>query len=486
MPRGAGISARKLRNASLFFIFWLMPLAWVALTPPITPAYKPAAATRHKLAQSHKTLQTYVEKFQKTPADLNVIRAFAASEHLPFSAFDGFGQRLDYLRLDEAHYLFRSFGEDGEQNTTSSAPDMGVVRWGEMPETGLTYKYPAAPTPDVYPAVLLDGADSPDHQWMARLFVDSDGKSRQLLVRHRTKSGFMVARHDGIEQFLWLPDGRRVVYSASGSSRFRDGLYIWNLADDSVVNLIDYAGQSLPLSPSAKGLNLWFMLSGIAKQDGESVIYSYFWPRHDGGLNPVEFFGKSQVLAFAVPDKPSALPRLIPQTALPATFDKPPYTETLKLSDHLEGAGGIKSQQEWVKLDVDGELEQVLLAWHQFSEQRSQSALFPYSLWVLAALYGQSSQLMASKGSPDAEVLQTFGTEIARALINDDTAPTVLKGMALYAYESLMEGEALPYRFAKLLPAPFPVAPPAVPETPLAPKTPSPAPPATPAPADTN
>lgn len=457
-----------------------MPLAWVALTPPISPAWKPAAATRHKLAQSHKALQTYVEKFQRTPADLNVIRAFARSEALPFNAFDGFGQRLDYLRLDDTHYLFRSFGEDGEQNTISSTPDMGVVRWGEMPEAGLTYKYSAAVAPDLFPAVLLDGADSPDHRWLARLFVDQDGKSRQLLVRHRQKSGvYMVARHEGIEQFLWLPDSKRIVYTAAGSSRFRDGLYVWNLTDDSVENLVDYAGQSLPISPSAKGLNLWFMLSGVTKQDGQALVYSYFWPRHDGGLNPVEFFGKGQVLIFAVPDKAGGKPKLAPMDAAPASFDKPPYLEVLKPTDHVEGTGGLASQQQWLKLETGGELEKVLLGWHQFSEQQSQSALFPYSLWVLAALYGQSSTLMAGKGSADAEVLRTFGTEIARALINDDTAPTVLKGMAIYAYESLMEGEPLPYRFGKLIPAP--TQPAAVP----APTPPAPTPPA-PTPADTN
>lgn len=465
--------ARQLRNASLFFVFWLMPLAWVALTPPISPPFRPAAQTKQKMATSQRAIQAYVEKFKKTPADLNVIRAFAASEQMPFQAFDGFGQRLDYLRLDKAHYLFRSYAEDGQQNTIASAPDMGIVRWGEVPEIGLTYKYAPEPAPDLYPAFLLDGAESPDHKWMARLFVDQDGKSRQLLVRDKGKAGFfMVANHDGIEQFLWLPDSKRIVYTAAGSARFRDGAYVWNLANDSVVNLIDFAGGTLPLSPSAKGLNLWFMLSGIAKQEGHALVHAWYRPRHDGGLNPVEFFRKNQVLAFQVPDDAQKPPKLVPPAALPASFDKAPYAEVFKTDGHVEAPGGVKTQQEWAKLALTGEMEQVLLGWHQFSEQRSQSALFPYSLWVLAALYGQSAQVMAAKASPDAEVLRTFGTEIARALINDDTAPTVLKGLALFSYESLMEGEALPYKFGKLQPAVSPSTPPsATPEQP-SPKAP--------------
>ena len=128
---------------------------------------------------------------------------------------------------------------------------------------------------------------------------------------------------------------------------------------------------------------------------------------------------------------------------------------------------------------------QMLVAWHQFSDKEARSPLYPYALWVLTTLYSQSNQLLASEKNPDADVLRTFGTEIAAALIADPVAPTVLKGLAIFSHESMLEDSPLPYRFAEFIRPKkkytLPPLPPPPPPVPAPPQTKAlAAPPATP------
>ncbi len=57
---------------------------------------------------------------------------------------------------------------------------------------------------------------------------------------------------------------------------------------------------------------------------------------------------------------------------------------------------------------------------------------------------------MADLNGRDADVLRSYGTEIATALLNYPLAPSYLRGLALFTFENLMDGQKLPYRFAQL------------------------------------
>ena len=435
-------------KVALFAVFWLVPVAWVGLTPPMMPPEHPLQHTRRVLDEDNAVMHAYLGRYKKTPPDLNALRAFARAEKLRFDPYDAFGQRLDYLRLDDGHYLLRSFGDDQAQNTAASAPNIGVVHWGKRPEKGLVYRYPDRPTPSFYPAVLLAGADSPDGRWLARLFSDPTNRTRELVIRHRRRAGlFMVAHHDAVEEFLWLPGGHQLVYTATASTRHRDGVYLWNLDDDSVVNLIDSAQRSMPFSPSRGGENLWLSLAGIAKK-GSTVLF-YAHPRHDGGLDPADFFVDKQLVAIQLPERPGAPAKLVPPESVADLAPGSPLTRPLDLGGQIDGVSGLKGQVAWLRLPVSGDLETILTAWQQYGERASSSPLYPYALWTLTALYGESFLAHGKAGGKEADVLRTYGSEVAKALLNDPLAPSYLKGLALYTYENLMDGQPLPYRFLK-------------------------------------
>ncbi len=458
-PRARG---RKLLPwITLVLIFWVPPAAWVTLAQPqFFQGGHALLTTKQRLATAGRAIRGFFDKHKKAPATFNMLRAFARSEGLNFSSFDGYGQRLDYLRLDERHYLLRSFGADAAQNTLGGTPDNGLVSWGQRPNRPISYKFPVgAPRIGLYPAALVEGCDSPDGVSHAKLFVDTGTLTRHLVVRLKNREDFfMVAPHDRVEEFFWLPTSNRVVYSATGSTRHRDGLYLWDLDHDTVENLTDLARGALPISPAAHGGTLWVSLAGVSPHG--PTVYAFAGLRHDGMLDPSVFFDEANLIGFQIGEGPKTTKLLIGD-ALKGLAFTPPYKKALELGLGLSVKGGTAAQLDWLELSLAGNLEKILLNWHQFSERHAESPLFPYALWLLSSVYGEGFELLSRLQSKDAEVLRTFGTEIARALINLELAPTYLKSLALFTHEQLMDGLALPYSMARLTLPPGPTGPPA-------------------------
>jgi hypothetical protein len=435
------------------FVVWvLLPVAWIGLTPPFNPPYQPIKRTRTALRQDSAVLHEFLSKYKKTPADLSSLRSFASMHHLTFAAYDCFGQRFDYQRLDNKRYLLRSFGEDQVQNSANSPTDMGVIHWGERPTAQLLFEPSEVAHAGLYPAALLPGADSPNLSWLARVFVDPVNRARHLVVRHLSRSGlFMVAPHDEVEEFLWLPSGDQIVFTATSSVRYRDGLFLWDLRTDQVVNLLDRVKQVAPLGPAGGADRLWLSLAGLGRR-GPTVL-TYVHPRHDGMLAPHDFFSPAHLVAIALPGEQARRARLASSDEYPAGSKAPNLSQRLDLRTNLTGGGGLGIQRRWLQQQFVGPVEPVLLAAQSWSMKAVSTPLFPYSLWILAGLYSES--VAATDGAEVAtrESLRAYGAEISRALLNYALAPSYLKALALYAYETLMDGKSLPYRFAQ-----FPVA----------------------------
>ncbi|MEN9834931.1 MAG: hypothetical protein RL011_1124 [Pseudomonadota bacterium] len=441
-----------LRPFFLAFFGLIFPIFWVVMTLPSMLPFQALNRTKQFLKEDAGALQLFFGKYDKTPDNLNVLRSFAAGFSLPFEVYDPFGERIDFIRLDDRHFILRSFGTDQVQNNLASAVDIAVVSWGERAGEPLVYAYPNSPRPEFYPAALLPGAESPSHQLLAKLFADPVSHARRLVVRHLKRDGlYMVAPHDGVEEFFWLPAGDRLIYSATGSTRYRDGLYLWNLNTDTVVNLLEKV-RAPTLRGVAQGADAyWLALAGVSEKG--PVVYFYLRPRHAGGLSPVEFFDKSSIVAIAVPEK--GKPRLANYEEFPNAAAMGAIGSAYVTKSTLAGRG-TSLQQDWLELTTSNDLEQLLTSWHDISEESVGTALYPYSLWMLSNLYGESATTSGALGKREREVLRSYGTEVARALINYPLAPSYLKGLALFNYEELMAGHLLPYKFAEKRSKPSP------------------------------
>src|SRR5690606_20986824 len=198
---------------------------------------------------------------------------------------------------------------------------------------------------DMYPAALLAGAEAPGRKWRAEVFLDTDTGQRTLFVFGRaTPSKVMIAPHDRIEEFLWLPDGLRIIFTATGSSRYGDGIYLWNLIDDSVENLAQTLLQEALPTPTRSELQLWLSIAGINVNGPTAYIYAA--PRVPGGsLDPADFFNKSRLTAIRLPEGKKKA-RLVPSERL-SSLDLPPFLKPLDLTAQVDMSAMNEIQRQW-------------------------------------------------------------------------------------------------------------------------------------------
>ena len=390
-----------------------------------------------------------MKDFGEAPSSLAELKIFAHGTNRTFDSHDGFGDRFDYLRLDPSHYLLRSYGKDGVQNNLMNETDEAVFKSGKIPQEGLTYTFTKRMAPHWYPAILLTGSDSPNHVWYSRLFVDTASGTRRLLVRHHERRDLhMIAPHDAVEEFLWLPNGYQIIFTASGSSRYRDGIYLWNLLDDTLTNLSDLLLQKPTLvSGTDRENELAFALAGI-NLDGP-VVMIYVGQRAGGTIDPNLFFSKDSLVLIDVPEENRA-PSIRKMSEKDLSRLGNPLTHDLVLNQHLGAIDAAsKTQQNWIKLPLSGNNEKILTDWQDFVEKQGGSPLFPYGLWYLSSLYAEINTSASLKSSPDNsdEVMRTFGVELAKAMANLPLAPTYIRGLANYSFDRLLRNESLPYSF---------------------------------------
>jgi hypothetical protein len=178
--------------------------AWISLSLTGVPAGNPEHMTEQLIRATDKLVQNHVRAWGEAPKSMNELRLFARQTYSRYSAYDIWGERLEYLRLGKINYTIRSFGADGFQNKPGESPDPGIFRWGPLEERGLKYNEDSGNMQSRPSIVLFAGADDSSGNWHAKLFVDVVSGTRRLLVRDRRESKFyMLAHHDGVEEFLW-------------------------------------------------------------------------------------------------------------------------------------------------------------------------------------------------------------------------------------------------------------------------------------------
>jgi len=454
-----------------------LPLIWIAGLPRAGASWNPVETTSERLIAAEHLVEVFIKELGEVPPSLAELKVFARATGRSINLHDGWGARFDYLRLDSRHFVLRSFGRDGLQNTLVSAPDEGVFRSGTLPTTSLVAKWRTRFEPQGYPAAMLLGADSPNHVWHARLFVDPLAGTRRLLVRRRdTTNLHMFAPHDSVEEFLWLPGGHQLVFTATGSARWRDGIWLWNLLNDSIVNLLDANAASndqqagarpsgQPGTPTSATPNQWF-LSLLGVTVAPQVVYAAVVPRGvDAPLDPAVLYSAAAIRAWVIADPtddetvrpvPVDLPQSVTTTDILARISKsasggdddPGNPKDLREDgESADTVAGTRTQKTWAALPRSGNKEQVLGAWSDFAEKNAASPLFPYALWQLTGFYAEASRisqeqaLSSADGKNPSEALRTFGAEIAKAASALPMAPLYVRAMAGHQYGQLLRGE---------------------------------------------
>ena len=207
-----------------------LSLLWIVLVESRLYLKDPAVTTADFIKSTDKLVQNHVRAWGEVPAGMNELRLFAKQTYNRYATFDVWGERLEYLRLGKINYTIRSFGADGLQNRPGGLLDPGVFRWGQLEKLGLRYDADEGVKQARPSVVLFAGADDSTANWHAKIFVDPISGMRRLLVRDRRERRFyMIAPHDGVEEFLWVPGQEKIVFTATPSARYDDGVYLWDL-----------------------------------------------------------------------------------------------------------------------------------------------------------------------------------------------------------------------------------------------------------------
>jgi hypothetical protein len=428
-------------------LYLLIPVVigfiWMILIPNDQNMPRRDTKTSANLTASKAQIAAFIQEYQDVPHTLTELRAFSWANGSPISAFDAYGETLDYIRLTHKHFALRSFGRDGRQNTLFSEPDPSIQNWDELPSRTPIYRYQKTLIPSLYPSPLILGSISANGEWHAQVYHDQQSGSRRLLVRNRKKDVFLLAKHDLIEEFLWLPDSNHIVFTASSSVRYNDGIYLWDVLNDTEVNVLDQGARQIGITDDTSGY--YFALAGVAL-DGRNISI-FITPRYDVELNPLDFFSPANLHTIKLDGES----RFVKIERANAPAEMMPLARPIDLTyDLLGDRKDSAAFQAWANLSFNGPLEETIANWQDFSSNHAESTLIPYCLWFLSAIYDEAFKVMKTTDPNAAQVLRGYGSELSKALAELPYGPSYLRAFGQFNYRVLTQGEHLPYKIASL------------------------------------
>jgi len=429
-------------------LVWGGSLLWIAAIPGEGESFKAEEKTEHKLAHVRRLITEFESDYGHVPASLTKLRAYGRIKAFSVSSYDAFGVPLEYVRLDHKHYILRSFGASGGQATLLSSPTQSALLAEPLPPATPIYRFHPDPEPNLFPSVFSSGADSPNREWYARIYTNPEDGKRRLMVRHRRRDQFfMMAHHDFVEEFFWLPSSYRIVYTASSSSRYQDGIYLWDLLDDTTQNLL-HSGLG-NVAPGAQSLSDYWYLSISGYDIRQMRLHVFAYPDYNQPLDPLEFYSTANLYAISIPERKGQAHQIelaMPQDGVTALDFFRSHSQNLVVPDNPS-----LEQAAWLNLSFDGSAEETIDSWQSFAEQYYRSPLFSYALWYLGSLYSDLYRdLSKNADSSQASIARSYASEYFLALSLNPLAPSYLRGLAKSAKYTLAEGQPLEYRISRV------------------------------------
>ncbi len=448
-----GVKSTVYMKVFALVCLWFLPLAWIIAYPFRDNNWQGEERTEAILIQVKELVNTFIKEEKVAPLDFNMLRAYAKSKGLSFSLYDGFGHRLEFVRLSDFHFIVRSFGKDGVQNTRFKRTDQITGTLVSRPPQGYVYPYLDAATPKSYDCTALMGSDSPNKRWYAQVYIDRLTHKKYLTVRHRENASlYMLAAHDNVEEFIWLPNSSKIVFTATSSYRYSDGIFLWDILKDESFNLIDLLDEkeknAAHWGKGSKGLHI--SLAGVIRE-GPSVL-AYIADNNDQPIAPQDFYAPKNLISIRIRASKDNIKKELLDFQSPGLQASPLNKDFWGLGYELSllGNKGTVVQQSWRALPLRGDVESVILQWQSFANKRSDTALFPYVTWYLALLYNDASRGLMEKDPKASESLRAFGAEVSKALGELPTAPSYLRAMSAYMYFGFLNKQDMPYTIADL------------------------------------
>lgn len=427
------------------FIFWIIPAVWIATIPRNKTPWQEEKFAKNMLKNGEFIINKFQNDFGYAPQTLSQIRVYALFLKKKFIPWDSYGQKFEYFNFDNNQWYLRSFGKDGRQNTLMTPQDLLVSKLNESKSEGVKHSYYNQSSR--YNPIILNGSYSFQDQWFAKLYQDYVSGSSKLVVRHsKKKDYFLIAQHDAIEEFYWLPDGYRIVYSASGSNRYKDGIYLWNLLNDETVQIFPEQ-PNLASSTFSSNNKFWNMtLAGITKQSPPKLM-AFAAPRNNVELNFANFFTPENFQVIELPIKGKST--IISSADSAALYDKNLLTKWRPNFSITNCQSTEKTIEEWCHLStVDNNINDSIEKWQEYAEKSAKKPHFSYVLLEISLLYQQLIYEIQSQAVPEhlleptqnkLEIIRSYALEISSALSNIPVSPSWIRSVALEINRNLTE-----------------------------------------------
>ncbi|WP_207912330.1 hypothetical protein [Pseudobacteriovorax antillogorgiicola] len=418
----------------------MLPLLWMFLIPVAVHSSWSRASTFEQLKLTEFAIVRYKSLYNRLPDSLAEVRAFLRSIDIDYSPYDNYGHRLQYVKLSANEFFIKSFGPNQRLDTQLIETDLTIAHMKAPNRQPLVLVGSDTGPLSLYPAPALLGASTQaSGDYYARLVVEQSSSSKRLIVLHKAQSSFVMASfHDSISEFFWLPDGRRIVFSATGSERYRDGIYIWNLENNETINLLDnIVEEHYPQKPK----KFYIALSSVSLETGS--IYVLLRPALTAELSPREFYHFENLIEINSKDDEFYFQQ----------FDSGPDLFEFALSPSNQvtpGDEALPDQRNWASLPTSGSLENTIEQWQSHCAEYSESPTFPYCLWWLASLYNDAYRVLNQDAPDQAHTIRSFGIEVSRLLDEQIVAPEYLRAMGFYLKTQLENDQASDYEISDL------------------------------------
>ncbi len=386
----------------------------------------------------------WIVRFQKDqnrlPESLAEVRLYAYSFGEKPDIHDSYGERFFYQPLTEVAFLVKSFGRDATENTVLRSHDESYSHGLAIPPQSVKGLTPNDSRLNFYQSSFLEGLQSPRGPLVASLQTRFHGHSKRLLIQSREDAQFFMSSvHDSIDEFIWMPGGYEIIFTAQGSQRYEDGIYYWNLRDNGVKNLLPMLKEKF--FPKMKDEQKMLMSLSHVSEKPDFLYFFAFPAPESGSLDPMDFYRYNNFYALNPlndygPDR----------IAADRNFSIFEYSINPKALIDLKAGGTLsKVQKDWLALSLSGDRQSVLEMWQTFCSTHSESPALPYALWWLASIYNDTYRDLLKEHAEKARTLRNFGLELADALSLIPSAPLYLREFAEHIKKNLLLSKAADY-----------------------------------------
>jgi hypothetical protein len=385
-----------------------------------------------------RVIQARIDEFMilhgSTPRTSAELKAYMRSERVDFEWHGRSGIPAEYIRIGTEYYLLQR-PIPGIHDELDQVP--AVYRLPKILSSTVGQQF----NPErlgVYPPALLLGVDSPDKQYHARVLIDHESSRRFLIVTDNSRiDRAWVAPHDFVEEFFWLPQGDRIVYTATSSARYDDGIYTWQPQSNDLRNLLrDKRAASTAMVAAETGPRA-FTLLGVS----ESEVFFVDQPQQHEFALPQDFYHSKLVerAGFGGKERAGEQPE---NTAISiAEINR-------QIKWEIDPQASQTEHARLLRLSVEGDLTDSINRWQGYCQEQKRTVVYPYCLWVLQNMYLILADAWDEK-SQEATIARAYALEFAKAIAEQAEAPRYLRRLARNAVDVLLAGEILAPEFGR-------------------------------------